>query len=319
MKILITGVTGFVGTNFLNYYQERKNIELIGMVKRPEQKTLFKNSKLKEILTIDEVITDFCYDVVIHLAGKAHDVKKVADETDYYLSNEKLTKDLYDAYLKYDQPGSFIFISSVSVFSIGSQKPYTENNFPNPKTPYGISKYNAENHIQQQVSVEGKYFYILRPSIIYGPNSKGNLDLLFKMVNKGIPYPLGAFENRKSFLSVENLSFIMEQLIFRRIPSGIYHVADDEVLSTLEVVNLIYNSAGKRPRILKIPRRFVRLMASLGDRVRILINTERFEKLTQNFIVSNRKIKEVLGVKLPVNTYDGLRKTFKEFMEKSKM
>jgi len=317
MRILITGVTGFVGSNLLDYFHDRKDIELFGMVRNRDQQSKLKGTPLKGVVTKEEVVADFRYDVVIHLAGKAHDIKKVADKKEYYLSNEKLTADLYDAFLSYDRPGSFIYISSVSVFSIGSTEPYTENKIPNPKTPYGISKYNAENYLQQKEKVEGKHFYILRPSIIYGPNSKGNLNLLFSMVESGIPYPLGAFENKKSFLSVYNLCFILEKLCFNTIPSGIYHVADDEVLSTVDVVKLIYKSVGKKPRILNIPRKIVTLTALFGDRFRILINTERLAKLTQNFIVSNRKIKTELGVELPVNSFDGLKRTF-DYYQKDK-
>lgn len=318
MKILITGVTGFVGSNFLNYFQKKDGIDVYGMVRNRDKQSGLKHAKLSGIVTKEEVINDFQYDVVIHLAGKAHDIKKVADKKEYYLSNEKLTADLYDAFLLFDRPGAFIYISSVSVFSIGSSEPYTENKIPNPKTPYGISKYNAEYYIQQKKRVEGKHFYILRPSVIYGPNSKGNLNLLFKMVEKGIPYPFGAFENKKSFLSVYNLCFILEQLSFHKIPSGIYHVADDEVLSSTDVVKLIYESIGRKPRILNIPRKLVKLIAYSGDRFRIMINTERLAKLTQNFIVSNRKIKEELGVELPINSYDGLRRTFDYYLRDKK-
>ncbi len=319
MRILITGVTGFVGSNLLNYFKDQKGVELYGMVRYRKDETDLKDTLLKGIVTKEEVIADFRYDVVIHLAGKAHDIKKVADKKEYYLSNEKLTADLYDAFLSYEKPGSFIYISSVSVFSIGSTEPYTENKIPNPKTPYGISKYNAENYIQNKEYVAGKNYYILRPSIIYGPNSKGNLNLLFSMVESGIPYPLGAFENKKSFLSVYNLCFILEELSFKKIPSGIYHIADNEVLSTVDVVKLIYESIGRRPRILKIPRSIVKMAAYFGDRFRILINTERLAKLTQNFIVSNRKIKEELGIDLPVNSYDGLRKTFDYYLRDKKI
>lgn len=315
MKILITGVTGFVGSNLLNYIQKQEHIELYGMVRYRRQQDKLIGSELKGIVTEDEVISDFQYDVVVHLAGKAHDIKKVADEKEYYLSNEKLTADLYDAFLKYDNPGSFIYVSSVSVFSIGSKEPYTEEHIPNPNTPYGISKYNAENYIREKNEVKGKFFYVLRPSIIYGPNSKGNLNLLFSMVENGIPYPLGAFKNKKSFLSVNNLCFIIERLCYKKITSGIYHVADDEVLSTVDVVKLIYKSIGRTPRILKIPKKVVQLSAFLGDRFRMLINTERLAKLTQNFIVSNFKIKKELEVELPENSIDGLRRTFEYYME----
>ena len=80
----------------------------------------------------------------------------------------------------------------------------TEDTIPNPKTHYGISKLQAENYILDQKLPEGKRVYILRPCMIHGPGNKGNLNLLYTLVKKGFPWPLGAFENQRSFLSIDN-------------------------------------------------------------------------------------------------------------------
>jgi nucleoside-diphosphate-sugar epimerase len=84
----------------------------------------------------------------------------------------------------------------------------TEEVEPKPLTHYGKSKLMAEEYILSQPLSVGKSYYILRPCMIHGPGNKGNLNLLYQIVQKGIPYPLAAFENKRSFLSIENLCFI---------------------------------------------------------------------------------------------------------------
>ncbi|MBV5342376.1 nucleoside-diphosphate-sugar epimerase, partial [bacterium] len=91
--------------------------------------------------------------------------------------------------------------------------------------------------------------YILRPCMIHGPGNKGNLNLLYNVVKRGIPYPLGAFENRRSFCSIDNLSFVINGLIENQVASGIYNVCDDETVSTNELIELISISLGKKSRI----------------------------------------------------------------------
>lgn len=318
MKVLITGATGFVGSNLIAYITRMVDFQIYGMVRNQEQAKRVKLSFVDEIVTTQEVLENFHYDVVIHLAGKAHDVKRVANEEDYYISNELLTIHLYDAFLNYPKSRKFIFISSMSVFSSGSRNPLTENDTPNPATPYGTSKYNAECYIRQENIPEGKKYYILRPSIIYGPRSKGNLNLLFNFIYKGYPYPLGAFKNQKTFLSVKNLCFVITKICSENITGGTYHISDNESLSTLQVINIIYDTIKKKPKILHVPKFIIKLLARIGDRYKILIDSERLNKLTQNFMVSNKKILKELAVNLPVKTNDGLKKTFKYYEKKIK-
>jgi nucleoside-diphosphate-sugar epimerase len=315
MKILITGITGFVGTNLGKYLEGKDEFELYGMVRDHDQKHEYSFSNVKKLFILEELEQYFDFDVIVHLAGKAHDVKQVADQKEYYDSNELLTKKLFDLFLKHSRPQKFIFISSVSVFSKGSELPFTEEVTPDPNTEYGYTKLNAENYVKNQPLKENKSYAILRPSIIYGPYSKGNLNLLFNMVKSGIPYPLGAYDNNKSFLSVENLCYVIYYLFVSDFRSGIYHIADDDFISTRRVVELIYSVLNKKPKIYSIPKPIVRNLAKMGDRFRILINTERLSKLTQNFIVSNTKIKNELSLELPVKTEEGLLKTFKHYVD----
>ena len=193
MNIIITGATGFVGRNLIPYLEGEFGISTVGR-------------------------GEYCFDIahkfdcVIHLAGKAHDLKKASNPEEYYEVNYELTKNLYDAFLRSDAK-KFIFVSSVKAAADSVDGILTEDMVPSPQTDYGKSKLMAEEYIQAQPLPTGKQFYILRPCMIHGPGNKGNLNLLYQIVKKGIPYPLASFENKRSFLSVENLCFVIQKLI----------------------------------------------------------------------------------------------------------
>jgi nucleoside-diphosphate-sugar epimerase len=150
--------------------------------------------------------------------------------------------------------------------------------------------------------------------MIHGPGNKGNFNLLYNLVAKGFPWPLGRFKNSRSYLSIENLCFIIKELVEREdIPSGIYNVADDVPLSTNDVIKLIAESKGIKSRILKLSKPFINTLAFLGDLLTLPINSERLQKLTESYVVSNEKIKAALGKPLPVSSKEGLIKTFQSF------
>jgi nucleoside-diphosphate-sugar epimerase len=189
-----------------------------------------------------------------------------------------------------------------------------ENEIPNPKTHYGKSKHQAEQYILSKELPIGKRVYILRPCMIHGPGNKGNLNLLYQLGSKSFPWPLGAFNNLRSFCSVENLCFIIKELIEREdIPSGIYNVADDEHLSTNQIIELIAEVRKNKPKILKVPKQLVKSIAKIGDFLHLPLNTERLQKLTESYVVSNQKIKTVIGKPLPLTSRAGLLITLKSF------
>lgn len=298
-KILITGSSGFVGTNLVSYL---KNFEID-----------------VETLSRMQLASDLNFegkDVIIHLAGKAHDLKKVSDPSEYYAVNFELTKKLYDSFLQ-SSAQKFIFISSVKAATDSLDKVLTEDFLANPKTHYGKSKLMAETYIQAQQLPAGKNFYILRPCMIHGPGNKGNLNLLYQFVKKGIPYPLAAFKNKRSFLSVENLCFVINEIINQRnIPSGVYNIADDEALSTSAVVSILAYSMGKRALLWNISKSIINTVAKAGNMLKLPLNTERLNKLTENYEVSNQKIVKALQVQLPLQTKEGLLITAKSFDDK---
>jgi len=187
---------------------------------------------------------------------------------------------------------------------------------PNPQTPYGKSKLAAEKYILEQQILPDKKVYILRPCMIHGPGNKGNLNLLFTLQKKGLPWPLGAFANKRSFCSIDNLLFVIEQLINKEIEPGIYQVADDEALSTNELIKLIAESLNKKERIWNIPPALIHAITSVGDTIKIPLNKERLKKLTESYVVSNNKLKQALGIKkMPVTAIEGFRRTFASFQK----
>jgi len=289
--IHLTGATGFIGTSLLNFWsQSEVHISSRGTESR---------------IGVAEV--------VIHLAGKAHDLKNISSPNEYYEVNTELTKKVYDEFLA-SEAKVFITLSSVKAVADEIASELREQHQPNPLTHYGKSKLLAEQYILSKDILQGKRVYILRPCMIHGPGNKGNLNLLYKLVSKGIPWPLGAFENQRSFCSVDNLMFIIKELIEREdIPSGIYNVADDEPLSTNELIGLIAQSQNRKPKIWKISKSLIEKSAGIGDKLHLPLNSERLHKLTSSYVVSNAKIKAAIGKPLPVSSRDGLLKTFKSF------
>ncbi len=300
MEVVITGSSGFIGKNLISYFLGLS----IGAV------PITRNDLVqRKFGKIDKE------DAIVHLAGKAHDLKNIAHPEEYYDVNYELTKDLYNAFLK-SNAKKFIFISSVKASADQVEDILNESHDPHPKTHYGKSKLMAEEYIQNQPLPLGKSFFILRPCMIHGPGNKGNLNLLYKLISKGIPYPLAAFENKRSFLSVENLCFVIRELLERDdIPSGIYNVSDDEVLSTNTLIKLIAKASNRKTTLWEINPALIRYIAKLGDILKLPLNTERLKKLTENYIVDNTKIKQALGKDFPLNANDGIITTIKSFQK----
>ena len=291
MRLFITGSSGFIGTSFLKTF-EQHNFKIW----RKNERIRFNGAEF-----------------IIHLAGKAHDLKNTSSSQEYYEVNTELTKQVYDAFLTSDAK-VFITLSSVKAVADQIEGELTEQHHPNPITHYGKSKLLAEQYIFSREIPEGKRVYVLRPCMIHGTGNKGNLNLLYKIVSKNIPWPLGAFENKRSFCSIDNLMFIFSELIERDdIRSGIYNVADDEPLSTNELIGLIAQAQNRNPKIWNFSKKFTEWVASLGNKLHLPLNTERLQKLTSSYVVSNAKINAAIGKPLPVSSREGLLKTFESF------
>ena len=301
---IVTGNKGFVGINLL-IYLNNKGKHTLGVSRTPILEEVSYDALNLEKLNQAKSF--------IHLAGKAHDLKKTSEDQEYFEVNTELTKSLFNQFLK-SNCETFIYMSSVKAVLDHTDILLTENVIPNPVTAYGKSKLASEVYILSKEIPENKRVYILRPCMIHGPNNKGNLNLLYSFVSKGIPYPFGKYQNKRSFVSVENLCFIINELLENKnIPSGVYNVADDNSLSTIDLVKIISEVLCKPTRILKIPKLFVRFIAKVGDLFPLPINSERLLKLTENYEVSNLKIKKAIQKKLPLSSIEGIKKTVTSF------
>jgi hypothetical protein len=324
MNILITGVHGFVGSNLVIALKGHHSLYGLDIV-APEKEGVVKTFAWKDLETTSFPMQQLPkFDAIIHLAGKAHDTKNQSASQVYFDINTGLTQKIFDFFLE-SSAKKFIFFSSVKAAAdsvVGDM--LTEDVIPTPVGPYGESKIAAEKYILSKLRSEDgelkvamqrdKRVYILRPCMIHGPGNKGNLNLLYNVVKKGIPWPLGDFENKRSFTSIDNLCYVVEGLLTKDVASGIYHMGDDEALSTNELIALMCEAMGKEPHIWKMNRKMMEGCAGLGTLLHLPLNTERLRKLTENYVVSNEKIKSALGIdRMPVRAADGIMKTIRSF------
>ncbi len=317
MKILITGVHGFVGSNLVEALKKEHTIyglDIISPIKDGVRFT-FSWDFLDKPNEIPEV------DAIIHLAGKAHDTKNQSAADVYFKVNTGLTQKIFDWFLAQPKCKKFVFFSTAKAAADRVDGILTEDVVPSPVGPYGESKIAAEKYIQETLETwnlkhetQSKSVYIFRPCMIHGPGNKGNLNLLYNVVRRGIPWPLGAFENRRTFTSVENICFAVNGVLTKDVPSGIYNMGDDEALSTNELIEEICKSLGKKAHIWRLPKGLMNGVAKIGGILHLPLDSERLRKLTENYISSNAKIKKALGVeKMPVDARIGLQSTLKSF------
>ena len=281
----MTGSHGFVGTNLVEVLSSEHEI-------------------IRWDVRSDDELPD-C-DAVIHLAGKAHDTKNVSQEEVYYEVNTELTKKIYDTFLK-SAAKKFIFFSSIKA--------------QDGDTAYAKSKKAAEEYIcgkfrDECLEFSDKKVYILKPCMIHGKGVKGNLPLLFKFVKKGLPWPLAAFENQRSYASMGNVSFVVSELLKNDVESGIYNICDDEAVSTNALIRLMIESLGMKCCLLKVPKGLIKIGARVGDYLHLPLDTERLGKLTEDYVVDNSDIKRALGISsMPIRAMEGLKTTIESLVE----
>ena len=285
MKFLITGAYGFVGTNLCKYLAEKGHE--CHALDIPAAKR--DGVPYVSFYTWDELDKLPVVDAVVHLAGKAHDLKRVASEQSYFDINVGLTEKIFAA----AKTTRFIYFSSSKADANGNA--------------YGRSKLAAEQFLNGRAIV-------LRPAMIHGPGNKGNLNLLWGIARRGLPWPLAAFENKRSFTSIANICAAVEALC-ERGENGIYPIADDEMLSTNRLIELIAETCGKRAKLWRVPKGVMRMVAKLGDVLHLPLNTERIVKLTEDSFVNNSHLKSQLGWnRMPIRAEEGLRRTLRSFL-----
>jgi len=187
MKTLITGINGFVGSNFTKKWSNKNTLYGID-IRQPKVEGVVQTYSWDELQDVPKV------DAIVHLAGKAHDTKNESLAQDYFEINVGLTKRIFEHFLQSDAK-TFVFFSSVKAAKDSTEgKVLKEDVVPEPVGPYGESKIKAEEYLLSklpQVESMNKKLFIVRPCMIHGPGNKGNLNLLYNVVSKGVPWPLG--------------------------------------------------------------------------------------------------------------------------------
>jgi len=319
MKILITGAYGFVGTNLCKYLTE-KGHECVALdipAARRDGVPYARFHSWDELATIDFAGID----AVVHLAGKAHDLKKVASEQSYFDINVGLTQRIFEALLrekgnvKSEKATRFIYFSSSKASADGNA--------------YGRSKLAAEEYLAGEMGKvkdeKTLQVIVLRPAMIHGPGNKGNLNLLWGIARRGIPWPLASFENRRSFTSVGNVCAVVEELAQKGVKDSVpfhssplpftFGVADDAMLSTNRLIELIAEACGRKAKLWHLPKGLMTFAARVGDVCHLPLNTERLSKLTEDSFVNNSALKKALGWrKMPVGAEEGMRSTLASFL-----
>ncbi|GGE91580.1 Nucleoside-diphosphate-sugar epimerase [Chishuiella changwenlii] len=300
MMISILGANSFIGNNLFSFFSSHEIIKV--SLRQTDWSSQIKYSE-----------------ILINLIGKAHDHQNLATEQEFFYVNVSLTKDIFNEFIN-SEAKLLIHVSSLAALEeFESIKPLDEEEKCNPNSWYGKSKLEAELWLMNQNIPPHKKIIILRPPMIHGVGDKGNLGLLYKLISKGIPYPLSSFKNKRSFLSIDNFNFFIEKIVqnYESLDSGIYHVADDESLSTNELISVIKKVENKSIINLAFPKFVIKGIAIIGDYIPIPLNSIRLKKMTSDLEVSNQKIKTALGIdKLPLTAEAGLIKTIKSFKNK---
>lgn len=225
-KIYITGANGYLGKNLRNFLSLKFDI-----------RCLEKEMNYNEI---NNLSYDFKgIDTVIHCAGLVHVNEKKIDYEDFYSSNVLLTKNIFKK-AKENLVRNFIFISSVAVYDLENDSSVINlDTIENPKTKYGRSKLEAENTLKKLGKEAKINLYILRPSMIIGNESPGNLKKLFKVISLGLPFIFSRKNNKRSFLSLNSLCEFILKLISSNHPSSTFLIANEKGICLKKIILML--------------------------------------------------------------------------------
>ncbi len=279
MNILITGSSGFIGTNFIKYSSDFFITEVDLLIKKVEE-------------------IDFnSIESVLHLAALVHQMKGAPEDL-YFKINRDL---VYEVAIKAKSQGvkQFVFMSSAKVFgeSTTNEPPWNENSECHPKDTYGKSKYEAEKLL---LGLEDEKFKvaIVRSPLVYGAGVKANMYNLVKLVIKFPILPLGGINNRRSFVYVENLVALLKRIIEKQA-SGIFIAGDRKSLSTTQLINIIAKESKKHIVLFNVPE----FIITFTKRVKPSIMDRLFGSLELDNANTNQKLKFVP----PYSTEEGIR------------
>ena len=283
--MLFTGASGFLGENIYPILSLQYDIDTVGL----SVKDTYTINLAKEIPVLYKQ-----YDIVLHAAGKAHDIPTSNTEEDQFFQiNIQGTKNLCSALERSFLPKVLIFISTVAVYGVESGTMITEEYALQGTTPYALSKIQAEEFLKNWCSENNILLGILRPSLIAGKNPPGNLGAMIKGIKSGKYLRIGDGETKRSVLLAEDIVRIIPKVA--KI-GGIYNLCDDHHPSFYELDTLITKQLGKK-RPISIPSWFAKFIAVIGDLVgdKFPLNSLKLNKIVKSLTFSNEKAKKELN------------------------
>ena len=290
LNVLVTGATGFVGQHLIEYLKlDGYNIRIISRKLIPGVETIICDFLEDDIP--ENALKDV--DIVFHLAGYAHDLKSESGiEQTYQKINVNVTADLLSLSVKHNVK-KFIFVSSVKAGGNPIRgKCATEEDQNDPAGIYGETKREAELKVLDIGHESGMHVSILRPALIYGPNVKGNLQLMMQGINKGWFPPLPETGNRRSMIHVDDIVRVLLLLVNSQQANGeIFIATDGRTYSSRNIYEIMRCVLGKNPLNWSIPKSLFSLIALFNTNLRYKI-----EKLLGDECYSSEKLQS-LGFK----------------------
>ncbi len=324
MRAFVTGATGFVGRHLIRFLADR-SIDVIAFTRSRHKTVVHKNiiwveqTELSDSEWLRKQLSNV--DVVVHLAAYAHQTRKtdLADKEKFYEVNVNLTKILHNA-ANSQGVSHFVFISSIGACASNSDIILDESFVSNPINDYGKSKLEAELDLKKELNKKNTTSVtIIRPSLVYGPSNPGNMERLEKFISLRIPLPFKSIKNKRSYLYIENMTdFIYQCLVNEKSKGQLFHLADDDILSTPELIELISMYRGLDVLQFKCPLIILKALGMFGDLLKLVIgrsigiDSYSIEKLTGSLFVSNERAKKTMNWSPIYTTKEGIEKTYKK-------
>jgi len=253
-------------------------------------------------------------DCVIHLAARVHVSKDTAKDplAEYRIVNVEKTLDLARQASSFGVK-RFIFVSSVKVNGELTEKdmPFRADDIPNPQDPYGLSKCEAEAGLIKLAKETGMEVVVIRPPLVYGPGVKANFLSMIKMLDKGIPLPLGNVSNKRSLVFVDNLVDLLIRVIDHPKAAGqVFLVSDDHDVSTTTLLRSISYALGKKAKLIPVPLFFLKAIFYLIGKPGLS------QRLLGSLCLDISKTKKLLNWSPPICFEEGIKRTARSFLHK---
>jgi nucleoside-diphosphate-sugar epimerase len=314
MKILVTGANGFVGS------QLSETLAKSGHEVRNTARSLASNSSTtRELITCDlesvdnlDHLTTGC-DAIVHLAGRAHVMSDnpATSESLYVSANVDVTRKLAQSAARTGVK-RMILMSSVKVNgeSTTINTPFTAQDIPNPQDPYGRSKTQAEQALWELTSTSGLEGVVIRPPLVYGPGVRANFASLIGIVGRGIPLPLGSIQNKRSFVSLDNLVDLISTTVQSPNAAGnTFLVSDGHDLSTPELVRSLASALDQSPKLFPFPSALLKLAATASGK------RGAYDRLCGSLTVDIALTKQKLSWTPPFTVQDSMQRTVDAFIQ----